>query len=283
MDRDRAFPADAGRACAPSGLSRDASQAEPLVPNAAGRSIPCASCGGHGLVLSMCGEPDECSDCGGSGTNWQYPRGAIAKYYSGPLIGRASAIEARSVETNEDLAPSEGRERARTPKGGRPWEERVARDRADWLLDAVATATQDRRFLRGDPEYDEVAGDAILLNGAKAIRTAIAALSPDVSQSEGMVELEAENERLRATISRVRSAIEWVEPVVVTDAELASAAKATSIRKAAAKYGVSVGVVRGAIDRALSNTPEKGESETVEPDDDDPPRRCHDRLTARNC
>lgn len=46
-------------------------------------------------------------------------------------------------------------------------------DRADWLLDAIATATQNRRFLRGDPAYDEVAGEAILLNGAKAIRTAL--------------------------------------------------------------------------------------------------------------
>lgn len=51
--------------------------------------------------------------------------------------------------------------------------ERCAQDRADWLLDAIAVATQDRRFLRGDPAYDEVAGEAILLNGAKAIRVAI--------------------------------------------------------------------------------------------------------------
>lgn len=50
---------------------------------------------------------------------------------------------------------------------------RIAKDRADWLLDAVATATQDRRFLRGDPAYDAVAGEAILLNGAKAVRAAI--------------------------------------------------------------------------------------------------------------
>jgi hypothetical protein len=49
----------------------------------------------------------------------------------------------------------------------------IAKDHADWLLDAVACATQDRRFLRGDPKYDEVAGEAILLNGAKAIRIAI--------------------------------------------------------------------------------------------------------------
>jgi DnaJ-class molecular chaperone len=56
-----------------------------------GKSIPCAQCGGHGLraVWSFgVKEPDECGDCGGSGSNWQYPRGAIAKYYSGPLIGR---------------------------------------------------------------------------------------------------------------------------------------------------------------------------------------------------
>jgi hypothetical protein len=50
----------------------------------------------------------------------------------------------------------------------------IVEDRADWLLDAVACATQDRRFLRGDPAYDAVAGEAILLNGAKAIRAAIA-------------------------------------------------------------------------------------------------------------
>lgn len=50
----------------------------------------------------------------------------------------------------------------------------IAKDRADWLLDAVACATQDRRFLRGDPEYDEVAGEAILLNGEKAILVALA-------------------------------------------------------------------------------------------------------------
>lgn len=50
----------------------------------------------------------------------------------------------------------------------------ISEARADWLLDAVAMATQDKRFLRGDPEYDEVAGEAILMNGEKAIRVAIA-------------------------------------------------------------------------------------------------------------
>lgn len=51
--------------------------------------------------------------------------------------------------------------------------EKLAKDRADWLLDAVAGATQNRQFLRGDPEYDEVSGEAILLNGEKAIRVAL--------------------------------------------------------------------------------------------------------------
>ena len=49
----------------------------------------------------------------------------------------------------------------------------IASDRADWLLDAIACATQDRTFLRGDPSYNADIGEAILLNGAKAIRTAI--------------------------------------------------------------------------------------------------------------
>ena len=52
--------------------------------------------------------------------------------------------------------------------------EDLAKDRADWLLDAIATVTQDRRFLRGEPEYDDVAGEAILLNGEKAILVALA-------------------------------------------------------------------------------------------------------------
>jgi DnaJ-class molecular chaperone len=54
----------------------------------AGKAVRCASCGGHGLVADMAGEPDECGVCGGSGQNWRYPGGAVARYYSGPLIGR---------------------------------------------------------------------------------------------------------------------------------------------------------------------------------------------------
>ena len=54
--------------------------------------------------------------------------------------------------------------------------EMVVKDRADWLVDAIAGATQDRRFLRGDEEEDRVATEAIYLNGAKAIRAALAAM-----------------------------------------------------------------------------------------------------------
>lgn len=56
-----------------------------------GKSIGCALCGGKGFraVWSFgVKEPDECRDCGGSGQNWQYPSGLIARYYSGPLLGR---------------------------------------------------------------------------------------------------------------------------------------------------------------------------------------------------
>jgi hypothetical protein len=44
----------------------------------------------------------------------------------------------------------------------------AANEAADWLIDAVATATQDRRFLRGEPEYDDVAGEAIIVSGVVA-------------------------------------------------------------------------------------------------------------------
>lgn len=46
-------------------------------------------------------------------------------------------------------------------------------DRADWLVDAVATATQNRIFLRGDPDADEVIIEALMLNAEKAILRAI--------------------------------------------------------------------------------------------------------------
>lgn len=40
---------------------------------------------------------------------------------------------------------------------------------ADWVVDAVATSTQDRRFLRGDPAEDKIATEAIYLNAQKAM------------------------------------------------------------------------------------------------------------------
>lgn len=49
----------------------------------------------------------------------------------------------------------------------------IAMDRADWLVDAVATATQNRIFLRGDPDADEVIIEALMLNAEKAILRAI--------------------------------------------------------------------------------------------------------------
>jgi len=51
--------------------------------------------------------------------------------------------------------------------------ETIAKDRADWLVDAVACAAQDRRFLRGDPAEDKVLVEVLLLNAEKAIRTAV--------------------------------------------------------------------------------------------------------------
>ena len=48
-------------------------------------------------------------------------------------------------------------------------------DRADWLVDAVACATQNRMFLRGDEDADPVVIEALYLNGLKALRAAYAA------------------------------------------------------------------------------------------------------------
>lgn len=62
-----------------------------------GKSIVCWACDGHGIIDAGYHNPDECGQCNGSGANWQYTGGAVAKYYSGPLIGRfrATALEAK--------------------------------------------------------------------------------------------------------------------------------------------------------------------------------------------
>lgn len=46
---------------------------------------------------------------------------------------------------------------------------------ADWLVDAVATATQNRRFLRGDPAEEEAETEAIYANGKKAMENLLKA------------------------------------------------------------------------------------------------------------
>jgi hypothetical protein len=49
----------------------------------------------------------------------------------------------------------------------------IVDDRAVWLVDAVACATQNRALLRGDPQEDKVLTEALLLNAQKAISVAI--------------------------------------------------------------------------------------------------------------
>lgn len=52
--------------------------------------------------------------------------------------------------------------------------EAIAEDRADWLVDAAATATQNRMLLRGDPSEDKILTEALKANAKKAIVTAVA-------------------------------------------------------------------------------------------------------------
>jgi len=56
-------------------------------------------------------------------------------------------------------------------------QEKIADYWADWLIDAVGGATQNRALLRGDPSEDEVLTQAIVLNGKKAILNAMKALA----------------------------------------------------------------------------------------------------------
>lgn len=75
---------------------------------------------------------------------------------------------------------------------------------ADWLVDAVATATQDRRFLRGDPECDSIACEAIQINGLKAIENAAKFDAQQMRayyNAKVAMRLQAENERLRDTLA----------------------------------------------------------------------------------
>ncbi len=52
-------------------------------------------------------------------------------------------------------------------------QEKIADYWADWLIDAVGAATQNRALLRGDLAEDDVLTQAIVLNGKRAIINAI--------------------------------------------------------------------------------------------------------------
>ena len=64
----------------------------------------------------------------------------------------------------------------------------IVEDRADWLVDAIATSTQNRMFLRGDPEEDVVATEAILLCAKQALAHVEAAARARVAQLEAALQ-----------------------------------------------------------------------------------------------
>jgi len=57
-----------------------------------GKLRRCDDCRGLGVVSYYSNVdfegPEECVICGGSGSVWEYPNGALAKYYGGPFIGK---------------------------------------------------------------------------------------------------------------------------------------------------------------------------------------------------
>ena len=54
---------------------------------------------------------------------------------------------------------------------------------ADWLVDAVGMATQNRMLLRGDKSEDKALTEAIYLNGLKAIKSAMATTKDTTTES----------------------------------------------------------------------------------------------------
>lgn len=50
--------------------------------------LKCWHCNGFGVVDSGYHYPDECPTCGGNGYVVRYESGVLAKYPSGPLLGR---------------------------------------------------------------------------------------------------------------------------------------------------------------------------------------------------
>ena len=61
------------------------------------------------------------------------------------------------------------------------------KDRGDWLVDAVATSTQNRQFLRGEPECDDVACEAIRMNGEKAIEVIAKPMAARIEELEAVL------------------------------------------------------------------------------------------------
>jgi hypothetical protein len=63
-----------------------------------GKHVKCDLCDGHGQRARWSFgviEPDECPDCGGSGLIWEYPSGALAKWYGGPFLSGPTHSEVR--------------------------------------------------------------------------------------------------------------------------------------------------------------------------------------------
>jgi len=104
-----------------------------------------------------------------------------------------------------------------------------ANERADWLIDAVAAATQNRTFLRGDPEADDVVIAAIEMNARKAFSVI----------SDRAEAAEADNKTLREKCAQIADAErmtgvppigQWA-PLEIEIAELVAIATGKSIAK----------------------------------------------------
>lgn len=109
---------------------------------------------------------------------------------------------------------------------------------ADWLVDAIATATQDRRYLRNNPAEDKVATEAIYLNGKKAIENALkdstdlkarpmAMTPPLYSEEASKLMLDGLTDGIRSRLREI--IIERIEPDIQTAIEAGLASFKASI------------------------------------------------------
>jgi len=86
------------------------------------------------------------------------------------------------------------------------------KDRSDWLVDAVATSTQNRQFLRGEPECDDVACEVIRLNGEKAMMDVAKPLADRIEVLEAdLDDKEAECRFLRGAVNMTEAKLEKAE------------------------------------------------------------------------